>query len=571
MRTQTMDFEQRKKPGAVLKRDTQGIAPDQSRSVSPLEAGLKAAQAGLGNRYVQRMVDSARQNSAASIQAKLLVGAAQDEYEQEADRVAAQVMSISEQAPKVRPIGKEEEIQTKPLAVTIKPLVQRVVAPEEDDGLRAKFVQRESAPDEYGELQAKSLIIGDSLEPSTDFESRLAASRDGGRPLPAPTCEFMEQRFGADFSGVRVHTDGESAKLNRELNAQAFTHAQDIYLAGGQENIESNTGKQLLAHELTHVLQQLQRPIGKQKVDQLLSADGLCSAIQSKSGADAQIQRRIIPRKYEPDANVRMRLPRDSQNTISNDAEAQNIYDRLIAEATKQSLRARWIVKRLNDLPNEFIVNIGNIVGLDNKPTGLPGNMFNPTGGVYFNPDLTVSGHDASQGLIHELGHALQSMLGPTEYAMLESGARDEGQDEKARRAFVAFIEFTNAAYNDNAVAAQRGLGERVTYESDPDKPGQNIAEQQRQLSKAALATPGKGDSEATSILKSAKAKGMPAGLDVAIKKLVLLPGSPQKDAAFRLLKNMEADYQDYYTLEFWQEWSKLDPEYDFSYLHPGA
>jgi hypothetical protein len=66
----------------------------------------------------------------------------------------------------------------------------------------------------------------------------------------------MEPRFGADFGGVRVHTGGEADQLNRQLNAQAFTHGQDIYMGAGKYDPASSDGKKLLAHELTHVVQQ---------------------------------------------------------------------------------------------------------------------------------------------------------------------------------------------------------------------------------------------------------------------------------------------------------------------------
>jgi hypothetical protein len=202
------------------------------------------------------------------IQRKLTVGAANDPYEQEADRVAAQVMSMPESTPKVQRMGEEdEEIQAKPLAATITPLVQRAVAPEEDEELQAKFIQRESIPEEDEELQAKSFNGGNSFEPGLDFESRLAASQGSGSPLPTPTRQFMEQRFGADFSGVRVHTGNESNQLNHAVGAQAFTHGQNIYFGQDKENMESRAGKQLLAHELTHIVQQtgktVRRVIGK--------------------------------------------------------------------------------------------------------------------------------------------------------------------------------------------------------------------------------------------------------------------------------------------------------------------
>jgi len=66
----------------------------------------------------------------------------------------------------------------------------------------------------------------------------------------------METRFGADLGHVRVHTDGESARLNQELNANAFTFGSDIYFGEGQYDVGSQSGKSLLAHELAHTLQQ---------------------------------------------------------------------------------------------------------------------------------------------------------------------------------------------------------------------------------------------------------------------------------------------------------------------------
>ena len=95
-----------------------------------------------------------------------------------------------------------------------------------------------------------------SFEVGSGIESRLDSLRGGGQPLPDDVRTDMEQRFGADFSGVRIHNDGESAQLNRALSAQAFTQGRDIYMGEGQYNPGSASGKQLLAHELTHVIQQ---------------------------------------------------------------------------------------------------------------------------------------------------------------------------------------------------------------------------------------------------------------------------------------------------------------------------
>jgi Domain of unknown function (DUF4157) len=214
------------------------------------------------------------------VQTKLTVGAPNDVYEQEADRVAQEVMSTPDTAaqPAIqRQGGEEEELQAKPIASTITPLVQRESMPEEEE-LQAKpigqTIQRESMPEEE-ELQMKplgqtiqresmpeeeELQMKPSLQRSSDgsfaagnsIESQLSTSKGGGSPLPTEVRDFMEPRFGTDFSQVRVHTGGEAVQMNQDLSAQAFTHGNDVYFGAGK----SAANDDLTAHELTHVVQQ---------------------------------------------------------------------------------------------------------------------------------------------------------------------------------------------------------------------------------------------------------------------------------------------------------------------------
>ena len=93
-------------------------------------------------------------------------------------------------------------------------------------------------------------------EASSSFESSLEASKGGGEPMSSDTQSDMEGRFGADFSDVRVHTGNESAQMNQDIGARAFTHGSDIYFNSGEYQPESSGGKHLLAHELTHTVQQ---------------------------------------------------------------------------------------------------------------------------------------------------------------------------------------------------------------------------------------------------------------------------------------------------------------------------
>ncbi|MBD0325501.1 MAG: DUF4157 domain-containing protein [Pyrinomonadaceae bacterium] len=93
-------------------------------------------------------------------------------------------------------------------------------------------------------------------EPATVPEVVHDVLRSTGQPLDAATRSLMEPRFGHDFSRVRVHTDARAAESAQAVNALAYTVGRDITFAAGQYNPNTTTGRQLLAHELTHVVQQ---------------------------------------------------------------------------------------------------------------------------------------------------------------------------------------------------------------------------------------------------------------------------------------------------------------------------
>lgn len=95
-----------------------------------------------------------------------------------------------------------------------------------------------------------------SAAQSPDLESRLQSQKGQGQSLDDKTRSQMEGSFGTDFGGVKIHTGGEATRLSNELNAQAFTHGSDIYFNEGSYNPATSAGKHLLAHELTHTVQQ---------------------------------------------------------------------------------------------------------------------------------------------------------------------------------------------------------------------------------------------------------------------------------------------------------------------------
>ncbi len=165
------------------------------------------------------------------LQTKLTVSAPGDQSEQEADRVAEQVMRM--------PLRESEPVgqHTAPPAT-----LQRkcgACAEEEEEG---KLLRKESGAGPTTNAPAPA-AVGDVL-------------RSSGRPLDAETRAYFEPRFGLDFGDVRVHTDAAAADSARSVDARAYTVGRDIVFGGGGYEPRTDEGRRLIAHELTHVLQQ---------------------------------------------------------------------------------------------------------------------------------------------------------------------------------------------------------------------------------------------------------------------------------------------------------------------------
>ena len=193
-----------------------------------------------------------------NIQAKLRVSEPGDPYEKEADAIADKVVS-----------GSNPE-NTSGASPTISRLVQR--QEEEEEVQASPFLMRQEEEEE--EMQMKPWVMRqveegeeeeeEMMQPKSETEantapswiSRQLKSNNRGTPLPGGTRSFMESRIGADFSDVRVHTDDKAAEMNNTLNARAFTNRNNIYFNRGQFETSTLEGKHLLAHELTHVVQQ---------------------------------------------------------------------------------------------------------------------------------------------------------------------------------------------------------------------------------------------------------------------------------------------------------------------------
>ncbi|NMF62518.1 hypothetical protein DP113_34170 (plasmid) [Brasilonema octagenarum UFV-E1] len=203
-----------------------------------------------------------------AVQTKLTIGEPGDKYEQEADRVAAQV-------------------------------VNQINAPVSQQS--SQNLQREEISEEAKQLQMKPMLqlrsakVGMTAAP--DLEASIKQARGGGQLLADSIREPMEQAIGADFSRVKVHTDSRANQLNRSLQARAFTTGHNVFFRQGEYNPGSRGGQELIAHELTHVVQQNGGAVSKKPLPQpqlsqhpateAPSTSGLIQAMESSRGEEA--------------------------------------------------------------------------------------------------------------------------------------------------------------------------------------------------------------------------------------------------------------------------------------------
>ncbi len=145
--------------------------------------------------------------------------------------------------------------------------------------------------------------------------SRINSARGGGQALDSAIQTKMGESMGADFSGVRVHTGGESHQLNEQLNAKAFTTGSDIFFREGAYSPQSSGGQELLAHELTHVVQQSTGAVsgGGGSVGSGMTvnapgdrfeqeADSVAKSVTSSAAAAPSVQKAEMPEEEEVQA-----------------------------------------------------------------------------------------------------------------------------------------------------------------------------------------------------------------------------------------------------------------------------
>ncbi len=182
--------------------------------------------------------------------------AAQAGKDKEPPKGAAQQMTPKEEDSKM--VSRKEAEQDK------EPAVQRMSDGDKKEEDKTKVNKKEDTGKE--EKDATMVNKEEAPKPGpapvaagahkVSLEERIKKTKGKGQALPDEVKSFLEAELGADFSEVVIHTDSEAVAMNKELNALAFTNGFDIYFNAGQYRPDTKAGQKLLAHELTHVIQQ---------------------------------------------------------------------------------------------------------------------------------------------------------------------------------------------------------------------------------------------------------------------------------------------------------------------------
>jgi outer membrane protein OmpA-like peptidoglycan-associated protein len=246
------------KPAVSRKRAANKVAPTRS---------VVESLSGLGGRSA----------IAPTIQPKLKIGEPNDKFEQEADRVADEVMRMPDRSESDTLSFPRQQSQVSALQG---PLIAKFwasnqlssVSRNEHNSVQRlckkcdEEVQTAMEPSKEDEIEVQTkLASAKNANPVVADSMSLNALKGGGHPLPKATRSFFEQRMGHDFNNVRLHTDIRANELAQSLNARAFTHGNHIVFRTGEYQHSISTGRYLLAHELAHTIQQgASRPLGIQ-------------------------------------------------------------------------------------------------------------------------------------------------------------------------------------------------------------------------------------------------------------------------------------------------------------------
>jgi Domain of unknown function (DUF4157) len=318
-----------------------------------------------------------------------------------------------------------------------------------------------------------------------------------GKPLDPGARSMMEPRFGHDFANVRIHVDSKAAESARSVDADAYTIGRDIAFGAGRFAPETRTGRRLLAHELTHVLQQrgvsnlqtsskvsVSRPEdaaereADRTADLVVSYGGVPTRFFARS-ASLQRQAPVAPAKPAAPAKISKKTVTIQPVAVANDdgksptaipsfADAKTIWGKccvnLTVRATKQVDKAAYkeLEAPLDCAPKVEALSLATAAGVSGKvisvfvpdtfkdggTTGkdVHGGGFATDAGTNNPKVFVVSGTDGTV-VAHELGHAMghASCLGksghdPAGTVMSPSGAHNSPVAKKVASAVCANV-----------------------------------------------------------------------------------------------------------------------------------
>ena len=295
----------------VQEAESQTIQAKESKGNPVAEAAPTQAVGGLLANVNRSLAGSSATEPAGTgmtVQAKLTIGAPGDKYEQEADRVAREVVQRLH-APQSPPIA----------------------PPPRGDG-EDTSVQRQLAVPIMQRMSSVPAMGGSSgvFQADAGFEAQLQRSRGGGTPLDAAFRAKVEPMMDADFSGVRVHSDARADALSRSIQAKAFTTGKDMYFARDAYQPGRSGGQELLAHELTHVIQQ----------------------DRGKVGAIGRIQMMTESDKFDVDKGLHIIGEDHKESKDRRDKEKEFLKDVLEKDDIQYLNEDEFLVNNINDLLN---------------------------------------------------------------------------------------------------------------------------------------------------------------------------------------------------------------------------
>jgi hypothetical protein len=214
-----------------------------------------------------------------------------------------------------------------------------------------------------GDLENEGFVSGKMMPAAP-------AAKSGGQPLPSASRSEMEPAIGAGFDHVRIHTDDRSASANRELNSRAYTLGNHIYFGQGQFNPETREGRRLLAHELTHVVQQT----GPESHNRKAATPGMqasaprSSATGITSTGGTLVQRGLLDRVRSGLSNLSqavIHVITEISTTINMGMEAAFNFISSLAGRLRLGIVAAWNwIRRVAGVLREGILGAWNFVQL---------------------------------------------------------------------------------------------------------------------------------------------------------------------------------------------------------------